>query len=109
MLHAETGPYLIRVWYRPPKPGEHDSIKYFEEEWQRQSFDVLGTICIGDLNVHHIKWLRHSARNSSEGELLRAVCDTYGFRQLVTEPTRGDHLLDLALTDLDEVRCKVVG
>jgi len=109
MLHADTGPYLIGVWYRPPNPGEHDSIRSFEEEWQRLSLDVLGTICIGDLNVHHIRWLRHSTRNSSEGELLRTVCDTYGFRQLVTEPTRGDNLLDLALTDLDEVRCKVVG
>ena len=27
----------------------------------------------------------------------------------VREPTRGDYLLDLAFTDLDDVRCKVVG
>ena len=27
---------------------------------------------------------------------------------MVREPTRGEYLLDLALTDLDEVRCKVV-
>jgi len=109
MLHADTGPYLIGVWYRPPNPGEHDSIRSFEEEWQRLSSDVLGTICIGDLNVHHIGWLRHSGRNSSEGEFLRTICDSHGLRQLVTEPTRGDNLLDLALSDLEEVRCKVVG
>ena len=43
-----------------------------------------------------------------EGELLRDFCDRVGLRQLVREPTRDGNLLDLALTDLDEVRCKVV-
>ena len=85
-----------------------DSIKAFEEEWQRLSTDALGTIVVGDLNVHHIRWLRFSSRNSAEGELLRDICDSVGLRQLVREPTRGDNLLDLALTDVDEVRCKVV-
>ena len=47
-------------------------------------------------------------RNSVEGELLRDVCDSIGLWQLVCEPTRGENLLDLAFTDLDEVRCKVV-
>ena len=52
---------------------------------------MLGTILIGDISIHHIRWLRYCSRNSAEGGLLR------------------DNLLDLALTDLDEVRCKVVG
>ena len=43
-----------------------------------------------------------------EGEVLRDFCDRVGLRQLVREPTRDGNLLDLALTDLDEVRCKVV-
>ena len=30
VLHADTGPYLLCVWYRPPAPGEIDSIKAFE-------------------------------------------------------------------------------
>ena len=84
-------------------------IQNIQSAWQQPSEDSLVSKIAGDLNVHHIRWLRHSSRNSSEGELLRTVCDTYGFRQLVTEPTRGDNLLDLALTDLEEVRCKVVG
>ena len=109
VLHSDTGPYLIGVWYRPPVPGEMQSIMDFSEEWQRLSKEVLGTILVGDLNVHHIRWLRYSLRNSAEGELLRDICDAVGLRQLVREPTRGDNLLDLALTDLDEVRCRVVG
>ena len=108
VLHADTGPYLIGAWYRPPSPGEIDSINAFKEEWQRLSFHVLGSILVGDLNVHHIRWLRHSTRNSAEGELLRDFCDRVGLRQIVREPTRNGNLLDLALTDLDEVRCKVI-
>ena len=56
-----------------------------------------------------MRWLRFSSRNSAEGELLRDICDSVGLRQLVREPTRGEYLLDVALTDVDEVRCKVVG
>ncbi len=41
--------------------------------------------------------------------MLRKFCDVVGLRQLVKEPTRGENLLDLALTDLDKVKCKVVG
>ena len=107
-MHTDTGPYLLGVWYRPPEPGETASINSFEEEWQRLSVDVLGTILVGDINVHHIRWLRYSSRNSAEGELLRDICDSIGLRQLVCEPTRGGNSIDLAFTDLDEVRCKVV-
>ena len=109
VLHADTGPFLLGVWYRPPAPGQTESIAAFEEEWHRLSKEVLGTIVVGDLNLHHIRWPRYSLRNSAEGELLRGICDSNGLRQIVREPTRGDNLLDLALTDMDEVRCKVVG
>ena len=51
----------------------------------------------------------YSSRNSVEGDCLRNICDAVGLRQIVREPTRGENLLDLALTDLDAVRCKVVG
>ena len=40
---------------------------------------------------------------------MRNFCDRVGLRQLVREPTRDVNLLDLALTDLDDVRCKVLG
>ena len=57
------------------------------------------------MNVHSIKWLRHSARESAEANCLRAVCDDMGMKQRVTEPTRrdvsgSDYLLDLVLSDM---------
>ena len=70
--------------------------------------EALGSALVGDLNVHHSRWLRYSSRNSVEGEALRDICDEIGLQQLVKELTRGENLLDLCLTDIDEVRCKTV-
>ena len=53
--------------------------------------------------MHHKKWLRHSDRNSDEGERLQAFCGENGLRQCVQEPTRGNNLLDLVLTDMPEL------
>lgn len=58
--------------------------------------------------MHQATWLRYTARNSSEGEILRSVCDAAGLQQLVWEPTRGEYILDLLLTDIDGVKCKVL-
>jgi len=32
VIHTDTGPYLLGVWYRPPSPGELASILACEEE-----------------------------------------------------------------------------
>ena len=57
MLHTDVGPYLLGVWYRPPEPGELDSIRSLETELNRYAHEALGTILVGDLNVHHTRWL----------------------------------------------------
>ena len=57
---------------------------------------------LGDLNVHSIRWLTHSARESIEGRLLCEISDQLGLRQFVKEPTRGKHILDLVFTDVPD-------
>ena len=59
---------------------------------------------MGDLNIHHRIWLRHSRENTSRGAKLKEICDGAGLRQLIREPTRGDYLLDLVLTDYADVK-----
>ena len=54
-----------------------------------------------DVNVHQRSWLRHSARDSPEGRALQSFCATHGLLEIVGKPTRGAHLLDVCLTDLD--------
>ena len=93
-LHADIVPFSIGVWYRLLQAGEAATIESLENEWTVINPEVLGTIIIGDINI----------RNSAEGEQLKVSCDGAGFRQLVQEPTRGECLLVLLFTDLDELR-----
>ena len=100
-MHTDNGPYLLCAWYRPPLPGEVDSITSFEAELDELRETSLGTLLLGDLNLHSKRWLIHSASNSREAESMKEVCLRKGLRQMVRQPTRGEHLLDLAITDID--------
>ena len=108
LVHSDTGPFLVCAWYRPPSPGDATSVVSFCQEWRSLRDQALGTVVLGDLNVHQTQWLRHSLRNSPEGKALETFCTDNGFRQRVHEPTRGDNLLDLVLTDLANVECTVL-
>ena len=55
---------------------------------------------MGDLNVHHKRWLRFSNDDTRIGSELKAFCDFHGLMQLVKAPTRNQYLLDLAITDI---------
>ena len=80
-----------------------------QEEWLKSSQSVIGTIILGDLNVHHKNWLTHSNSVTPEGRTLFEFCSTAGFEERVGKPTRDGHLLDLVLTDLHtDVRCSVL-
>ena len=100
VLHTDRGPISIVLWYRPPRPGELDSIHSLEAEFSKFAPESIGTFMIGDLNVHEESWLRHSSGSSAEGRALRDVCLERGLKQYIKEPTREQHLLDLVLSDL---------
>ena len=94
-MHSDREPYLICCWYQPPSLANVETIKSFEAEYLKLRNGAMGFFALGDLNVHSVRWLQHSARESVEGRLLRDISDQLGLRQLVTEPTRGKYLLDL--------------
>ena len=106
MVHSDRGPYLICCGYRPPSPSNVETIKSFEAEYLKHKAGAVGLFTLGDLNVHSVRWLTHSARESVEGRLLRNHSDQLGLRQLVTEPTRGKYLVDLVLTDVPDCTAK---
>ena len=108
IIHADSGPVLLCLWYRPPSSGL-EPVTRFDAELSEHSRHAVSCIVMGDLNVHNIEWLRHSNRTSPEGIELETVCCSHGLRQLVKKPTRGPHLLDLVLSDLASgIRCRVV-
>ena len=100
VVHSARGPLLFGAWYRPPKHGEVATIDSLDEELAEFGKNVLGTILVGDFNVHEASWFRHSDGTSPEGRALRDVACSHGWEERVQKPTRGPYLLDLVLTDL---------
>ena len=54
LVHSDRGPYLVCCWYRPPSPGNVDTIKSFELEYNRHKDGAVGVFVLGDLNVNSI-------------------------------------------------------
>ena len=75
-----------------------------QEELNEYSTEATGIIIAGDLNIHHRKWLRFSNGDTPVGQDMKMVCDNFGLLQMVKEPTRGEYLLDLFISD---IHCKV--
>ena len=57
IIHTDIGPILTCCWYRPPCHGECESIRSLWTEWELLAPKAVGTIIIGDINVHHTRWL----------------------------------------------------
>ena len=99
IVHTDVGGVLLGLWYRPPA-SPHSHIESVDEELERLGDGMVGTLLVGDLNVWHKSWLRHSPADTLEGERLRTICKEHDLKQLVQDPTRGPNLLDLALSSL---------
>ena len=108
LVHTNRGPHLVSAWYRPPEPGEIDTIASFQSEWATHRTMAIGGSIVGDLNVHNKSWLHHSSRDSKEGKALEAACHELGLRQIVSEPTRETNLLDLVMTDIPNAKATVL-
>lgn len=100
VIHSNRGPLLVGLWYRRPEQGEVLSIESLEPELAEFGDNVLGTIIIGDMNVHEQSWLSFSDGTTPEGRALRDLACSNGWEERVRKPTRGSYLLDLVLTDL---------
>ena len=80
MIHTDLGPYLIGVWYRPPG-NEMDGINSLPEELNEWRPQALGTVLLGDMNVHNEAWLRFSSHTSAAGRALQLMAKELGLRQ----------------------------
>ena len=91
----------------PPALGQTATILTLREEWTKYSAGCTATILVGDLNVHSKRWLKHSTHESVEADTLRDEITKLNAVQLVREPTREGNLLDIVVTDFDDVQVKV--
>ena len=100
VMHTSCGPYILGMQYRRPDTGEVDSIHSLKDELQQIQNQAFGIILVGDFNVHSIRWLKYSSHESSEASALQQICQKFSFVECVRRPTRGNHLLDLVLSDI---------
>ena len=109
LAHTDDGPVLLACWYRPPHAGNTECIETLAEELKLHRTGAIGTAIIGDVNVHSKRWLKYSPGESPEGTMLQEVCMSAGLKQIVTEPTRNEYLLDLVMTDIPGTEAFVGG
>ena len=74
VIHADSGPILLWLWYRRPDLGEIASVQRFDAELALYCHHAVNCIIMGDVNVHNPGWLRFSRRDTPEGTELEAVC-----------------------------------
>mgnify|MGYP000176344217 CR=1 FL=1 len=101
---------FIATFYRPPGQTLAESMSFldcFEE--------LIGNIIIesphaviitGDFNLPGISWVDESCSTTFERAFFN-TCHGLNLQQLVTEPTRGNSLLDLVFVIKDTINCSV--
>ena len=91
---------LISALYRPPSDN-NDILDYIDNMAyaKMDEFGAHNLMIIGDFNVHHRDWLGSNITDNAGRRTLQ-LADGLGLNQIVTEPTRGENILDLVLTHL---------
>ena len=96
------GPILAACWYRPPHPSELGTVHSLHTEWEQFAETSIGTIIVGDMNIHNPLWLRFSpliplrrARRCASGALRLGCMNAFG------HPPENP-IYDLVLSDLNE-------
>ena len=99
-LNLDAEVILLGNWYRPGA-AMHDEFQNLQEEVGNAAAHVTGIILAGDLNILHRRWLlQFSNGHTPVGVDMTMACDKFGLLQMVKEPTRGEYLLDLFISDM---------
>jgi len=94
------GDVIVGVYYRPPEQEEEvDEAAYRQLKVASQS---QALVLVGDFNHPDISWEDHTARHTQSRRFLQSIDDNF-LMQVVEEPTRRGALLDLVLTNKEEL------
>ena len=79
MVHTPIAPVLLCYLYRPPDAGD-EPIAEFKRMCTDHSKGHIGTIAVGDMNVHHQRWLGHSSQGTTAaGNFMKDVSEDLGW------------------------------
>ncbi len=85
---------LVAIVYRPRKQMRTDDTALYEEI--KSSIRNKNAVIVGDLNCPSINW--NSMQGDQEGSRLLEMVENSFLSQIVTQPTRGNNILDLVST-----------
>ena len=92
---------LIGCIYRPPSLSREETSLIYQEI--SAAATRYNNVCImGDFNFRGIDWVNNVGRTREEEEFLDVINDNF-LRQLVNVPTRENNILDLVLTNRDDL------
>ena len=107
LILRDSGTIALCDWYLPPGSSLAE-IESLGSELADVSAKADTIVVAGDLNVHHISWLRFSNGDTTRGRHLKDICDNYGLRPNFFKPTRGNYMLDLCLTNSSSISTEVL-
>ena len=95
---------LVGAFYRVPDNKDLGYLENLRSSLARINTSKGATVCLGgDFNLGDINWETRSVPPGSSkkamSELMIEIADQFNLDQIVTEPTRGDRILDLFLTN----------
>ena len=91
---------LLGCIYRPPKVTRQKSNLIFNE--LRSAARHKNTLIMGDFNYRDIDWETNTSSCTESEEFINAVNDGF-LKQLVRQPTKDNNILDLILTNNDNL------
>jgi len=94
------GDIIVGVYYRPPDQEEEVDEAFYKQLQAASQSQAL--VLVGDFNHPDISWEDHTARQAQSWRFLQSIDDGFPM-QVVEEPTRRGALLDLVLTNKEEL------
>ena len=107
IIYRDIDSISICNWYLRPSTEKDIDIQTFNEELARMETQCGYVLVVGDLNVHYASWLKHSNGDTPRDKMFHDICDAYGLKQWVKNPSRGMYLLDLVLSSCKTLDVKV--
>ena len=103
IIPSHGSKFLVGVFYRPPSS---DAVYLCELQKSLSLIDRSGTnlplLLLGDFNLPNITWGEVPKCHDALLAVFCDVVDDYFLQQMVFEPTRGENILDLILTNTPE-------
>ena len=110
MIHFLRKNLVLVNVYKPPRAD----LTAFTEIMNQinQKITDLGTplpsiIMVGDFNLPDVDWTSTTSDTNTQGRPLLKMMEELALEQLVDVPTRGDHILDLYITNREDWVSKV--